>query len=275
MSAPAFAQPPSTFDVSGTPPIPFTRTVAVELRKLVDTRSGRWLLIIQAGLIVVASVIVAIAVANQDGSIAFFDFTSIAGGVMSLLLPVLGILSVTSEWSQRTNMTTFTLEPRRSRVVFAKMVATVITAIVSIVVAIAIGAVMTGLASALGATVDWTFETELLAGFLVAQVIGLLIGFAFGTLLLNTPAAIVTYIAYFTLVPGVLAVAAQLMGWFADVRPWIDFNMAQGPLLGGFEPGADVGFGAVDWAQFATSGLLWFVLPLVLGITRMLRAEVK
>ena len=41
---------------------------------------------------------------------------------MGILLPVLGILLVTSEWSQRTAMVTFTLEPSRSRVIAAKFV---------------------------------------------------------------------------------------------------------------------------------------------------------
>ncbi len=37
-----------------------------------------------------------------------------------VLLPVLGIMLVTSEWGQRTAMVTFALEPRRRRVVWAK-----------------------------------------------------------------------------------------------------------------------------------------------------------
>ena len=45
---------------------------------------------------------------------------------MSLLLPVMGILLVTSEWSQRTDMTTFALEPHRSRVIMAKLVTGVV-----------------------------------------------------------------------------------------------------------------------------------------------------
>jgi len=34
----------------------------------------------------------------------------------SWLLPVLGIMAVTSEWTQRTGLVTHTLEPRRSRI---------------------------------------------------------------------------------------------------------------------------------------------------------------
>lgn len=262
-------------DISQTEPVPMDRLVAVELRKLVDTRSGRWLLIIQGLLIVVAAVIITIVGLVNDERIPLMDITGIAGGVMGILLPVMGIMSITSEWSQRTNMATFTLEPRRTRVVAAKLVASVVAAVVSVVAAIAIGYVVSAVASVLGVDIDWHADVELLIAFLLVQVLGLLTGFAFGTLLLNTPAAIVAYFAYFTVVPVLLAVGAELMNWFADVRPWIDFTESQMPLSDFGQDADELGFGAVDWPQFFTSGLLWFVLPLWAGILRMLRAEVK
>lgn len=266
---------PARLDVSGTAPVPLSRHVAVELRKLVDTRSGRWLLIIQGLLILAATVIVALVAATQDEDIALMDFTGIAGAVMGILLPVMGILAITSEWSQRTNMATFTLEPRRSRVVVAKLLASVVAALASVVMAIVVGALGSALAAGLGADVDWSADAELLAGFAIAQVLGLLTGFAFGTLLLNTPAAIVCFFAYFTLVPTMLAVAGELMDWFEEVRPWVDFADAQLPLTDFGQDADELGFGAIHWGQFAVSGAIWFVLPLVAGFRRMLRAEVK
>lgn len=264
-----------TLDISGTRPVPLGRLVAVELRKLVDTRAGRWLLIIQALLIVVASAIVIAVTVVNDERVSFMDFTGIGGGVMGLLLPVMGIMAITSEWSQRTNMATFTLEPRRERIVAAKLLATIIAAVASVLLAIAIGYLSTGIASLLGGDVDAAADVEMLVGFLIAQLIGLLVGFAFGTLLLNTPAAIVTYFGYFTLLPAIFAVAAELMDWFADVRPWLDFADAQIPLSDFGQDPDEMGLGAVHWGHFATSGLIWFVLPLILGIWRMMRAEVK
>lgn len=278
VTATATPAPPTAtpfLDITQTSPIPIGRLAAVELRKLVDTRSGRWLLIIQGLLIVVGAVILTIVGLVNDETIALMDITGIAGGVMGTLLPVMGIMSITSEWSQRTNMATFTLEPRRTRVVAAKLIATVVAAVVSVVVAIAIGYLVSGVASAIGVGIDWQADIEMLIAFLVVQVLGLLTGFAFGALLLNTPAAIVAFFAYFTVVPAMFAVGAELMGWFADVRPWLDFADAQVPLNDFGQDPDQVGFGAVDWPQFITSGLLWFVLPLGAGILRMLRAEVK
>ncbi len=60
---------------------------------------------------------------------------------MTILLPVVAILSVTGEWSQRAGLTTFTLVPHRGRVIRAKLVVTWLVGIASILVALAIGAV--------------------------------------------------------------------------------------------------------------------------------------
>ncbi len=260
-------------DISATSPIPLTRLIRVELRKLVDTRSGRWLLIIQAVLILVAMGGISIVATANDEPITVMDLTVVAGLVMAVLLPVMGILAITTEWSQRTHMVTFALEPRRGRVVAAKLAAILLAGVASIALAIAIGYLTGGVAALFGADVDMQADWELLAGFLVAQLLGLLTGFAFGALLLNSPAAIVLYFAYNTVIPGVLA-AAGSVSWFADIRPWVDFVSAQQPLTNGETP-QDIGFGAVHWGYFVVSGVVWLVLPLALGIRRMLRAEVK
>jgi hypothetical protein len=262
-------------DAGKTPRIPLARLVRVELRKLVDTRSGRWLLIVQALLIVLASTILVVLVAAYDERIALMDFTGVSGAVMAFLLPIMGIMAVTSEWSQRTNMTTFTLEPRRERVLVAKLLAAVSAAVLSVVVAIGVGYVMSAIAAVAGVDVDWSADLEILAGFALTQVLGLSIGFAFGTLLLNTPAAIVCYLAFITVVPAVLAVGGEAIGWFADVRPWLDYTQAQLPLTDSGLAAAERGFDAVHWGHFAVSGGVWFLLPLVLGFARTLRAEIS
>lgn len=264
---------PSSIDLAGTAPVPLSRLVAVELRKLVDTRSGRWLLIVQGLLIAIVPAIVVVAVAVRDEPIAFMDFTGIAGVVTTFLLPIMGIMAVTSEWSQRTHMTTFTLEPRRERIVAAKLLATVAAALASVGAAIAVGYVMTPIADVAGVDVDWSADVELLAGFAVVQVLGLLTGFAFGTLLLNTPGAIVCYFAYLTVVPTALAALGEV-SWLAGVQPWLDFNEALLPLSDVGQPADEIGFGAVHWGHAAVSGALWFLLPLALGIARSLRAEI-
>jgi hypothetical protein len=111
---------PADLDV---PRVPFTHLLQVELRKAVDTRSGRWLL---AGMAVAtAAVVVAVLLTDDAASLTFGNLTRIAALPPSLLLPVLAILTATTEWTQRTGLVTYTLEPNRSRVTLAKLGAVV------------------------------------------------------------------------------------------------------------------------------------------------------
>jgi ABC-2 type transport system permease protein len=260
---------PLTIDVSGTPDIPFARLVRVELRKMFDTRAGMWLLISIAALTAIVLVIQLSVLVSQDLAAVFRDFMTGMNTPMGILLPVLGIMAVTSEWSQRTAMVTFTLEPFRGRMVAAKFAATVLIAVAAIVV----GMVLSVIAYLLyGAFSDhalvWDIGVADVFYFFLLHLIGMATGFAFGTLFLNTPAAIVIYFVYSFVLPGLFEIGAQLIGWFGDLRPWVDFANAQNPLVEGSVSGK-------DWAYLVVSGLLWLVLPLVVGVWRVLRAEVK
>ena len=100
------------------------RLVAVELRKMVDTRAGFWLQVAMVALTVVV-VVVRLLV----GDAAHHTFQSVLNvGLQpaAVLLAVVGILLVTSEWSQRTGLITFALVPVRSRVLAAKLLASLV-----------------------------------------------------------------------------------------------------------------------------------------------------
>jgi ABC-type transport system involved in multi-copper enzyme maturation permease subunit len=188
---------------------------------------------------------------------------------MGILLPVLGIMSVTSEWTQRTAMVTFTLEPSRSRLVLTKFVSTMLVAVVAVVVGLALSVAANLLYGALsGNEVLWDIGVMDVVYYFLLHVFGMATGFAFGTLFLNTAVAIVIYFVYSFVLPGLFQLGAQLMDWFADIQPWVDFAAAQNPLIEGNVNGE-------QWAQLAVSGLLWLGLPLAVGLWRVLRAEVK
>jgi ABC-2 type transport system permease protein len=265
MSTPAL-----TFDVTGTKAIPFGRLFNIELRKSADTRAGRWLIGVTVGLALLANVIfLIVAATHPDEEASFGDFVAVSAFVSSVLLPVLGIMLVTSEWSQRTAMTTFTLEPRRMRIVLAKMLAGVALTAFVIVFALVVGVICNLLLGLLrDPAIDWTFGWSGFFGFLINQTFAMLGGFALACLLLNTPAAIVVFFAYRYVLPGLLALGSALMAWFSDLAPWIDFQSAQGELY-------DMPLTGTQWAQLAVSGFIWLVVPLAIGIWRIRRAEVK
>jgi ABC-2 type transport system permease protein len=264
----ATAAPP-TLDVSGTKVVPFGRLVGVELRKLADTRAGRWLLISIAALTLLVLIIQISVVLGQDLHPKFLDFLQGMNTPMGILLPVLGVMSVTSEWSQRTAMVTFTLEPSRVRVVAAKFVSILIISVVALVIGLILGSLANVLYGALsGNTVVWGSVAKVTAYYLLLYVFGMATGFAFGALFLNTPAGIVIYFVYSLVLPGLLILAGALMDWFETVRPWIDFNNDQSDLIDGTIHGS-------GWAHLWVSCVLWLVLPLAMGIWRIRRAEVK
>ena len=255
---------PTTLDVSATPPVPFGRLVRVELRKALDTRAGRWFVGGILGLCLVVEVIFGLA-APSDAQ-GFDTALGVAGGALGYFLPVLLILMVTSEWSQRTGLVTFTLEPRRGRVVRAKLVAGLLLGAAMIVIAFGLGA----LGNAIGGG-DWTLTAgTVVNGFLVANLIGIGTGFAIGMLLMNSAAAIVAYFVYTLVLPGVVGVLATFQDWFADLAPWIDFSTAQAALFTG-DPVPD----GEEWAQLLVTGTIWLVLPFAIGLWRLLRAEPK
>ena len=110
----------------------------VELRKMADTRAGFWLLL-SIGLITAAILVIFLLVAPDDQK-TFLNFMGATATPQGFLLPVLGILLVTSEWGQRTALTTFALEPSRPRVIGAKFVAALLIGLAAIVVAVALAA---------------------------------------------------------------------------------------------------------------------------------------
>ncbi|GAA0403293.1 hypothetical protein GCM10009541_53050 [Micromonospora gifhornensis] len=246
---------------AGQPRPPMSRLTVVELRKLVDTRAGRWLLV-AIGLVAAGIIALQLAYAPDDEQ-TFANFFVPSLFPVGVLLPVLGILSITTEWSQRTALTTFALVPRRERVIIAKLLAVVLAALASVLVSLAVAAVATLIAEATGGAGTWRFDGMLIAHAVVLQVCTALIGAGFGLLLLHTPLAIVAYL--------VLPIAWSILG--ALVQPlyrageWLDTNRTMEPLFT-----AEMTSG--QWQRLAVSLLLWLVVPLAAGLVRTMRQEV-
>jgi ABC-2 type transport system permease protein len=232
-----------------------SRLSRVELRKMADTRAGFWLLAI-VGLIAVAAVIISLAAGDADDkNLATLLSTTVA--LSSILLPVVGILAVTSEWSQRTALATFTLVPERWRVMAAKIVAALVLGLISVAVCL--------LASMIGAAVaggDFSLSAAAIGNAALYQLLNMLGGFAFGALFLNSPLAIVM----FYIVPTVVGILGEVI----DALPadWIDTRQTFSPLV-------ENEMGNGDWSRLAVSAAIWILLPFVLGLLRLQRAEVK
>jgi hypothetical protein len=238
------------------------RLTVVELRKLVDTRAGLWLLI-TIGLVAAAIVTLQLIYAG-DADQTFATFFTASLLPVGFLLPVLGILSITSEWSQRTALTTYALVPRRERVVAAKLIAVVLAALASVLASLAVAAAGTLLAGATGGAGDWRIGGALVLHAVVFQVANVLMGAGFGLLLLNPPLAIVGYL----LLPTVWTVLGGLVRSLRGPAGWLDTGRTMEPLFGDH-------LTAGQWGRLAVSLLVWLVVPVAAGLVRTLRREVS
>ena len=108
--------------------IPFARLFRAEFRKAADTRAARWLLA-AAVLLALAAQAVPL-VFPRDVTQDRASFLTWAALGLSRLLPIALMLTMTAEWSQRTALTTFTLEPRRGRVLAAKVAASLAISVI-------------------------------------------------------------------------------------------------------------------------------------------------
>ncbi|MGZ4486321.1 MAG: ABC transporter permease [Nocardioides sp.] len=248
-------------------PIPFSRVVAVEARKSFDTRAGFWLLA-SIGITALLATVSVLLWAPR-GDLTYDTFAGAIGVPMAVILPIVAVLAVTGEWSQRSGLTTFTLVPGRGRVMAAKAVVAVGVGVASMLVAMLVGAVGNVVGSAVaGVDTVWDDGPRTLAFIVLGNVLGLLIGFMLGVVIRNSAGAIVAYFVYGFVLPTLAMLLANGQAWFRDLQPWVDFNFSQGQLFNGTMSGE-------QWAQLGTSGLLWLVAPLGIGMALLMRSEVK
>ena len=254
-----------TIDMSR-PDIPMSRLVKVELRKLVNTRAGFWLVISMA--IIAALITTGLLIFADNSTLTFGQMSGLMNIPTGFLLPVLAILLVTGEWTQRTGLVTFTLEPRRSRIIVAKFITAIIAAVGAVILSFAFGAIGNVLAGVFhgGQAGSWDMTTAGVVNSIILQLSGLFMGFAFAMLIMNSAAAIVLYFV----LPSIWSLVGSVVPWLKDhVQQWADFALSQAPLQTG------EWISGKEWAHFAVAGTIWLIIPLGLGVMRLLRSEVK
>ncbi|HEY2053337.1 MAG TPA: hypothetical protein VGH14_05310 [Solirubrobacterales bacterium] len=235
------------------------RLTKVELRKMVDTRSGFWLLLAVVGLTVLAVVITAIWGHEEDKTL--IHILSNALQPAGILLPVVGILLVSSEWSQRTALVSFALVPERTRLLIAKVFAGVLLALVATVIALVLAVLGTAVASTDVQHV-WSLPLGLLGQDFFYVVTAMLIGIAFGAALQSSAPGIVLYFA----LPIAFAALGSIHALHGIVE-WISTAEA-------LESATTEVMTGHQWAQGLVALALWMGIPLTIGLWRLTRRDV-
>jgi len=240
------------------PGIPFSRLLRVEWGKATDTRAARWLL----AAVAASTVGLMLAPILSPSSIeqSYTSYLGFAAVALSILLPVVAILTLTSEWSQRTNLATFTQEPRRTRVVISKIVVSLMLGAGAAVFGALVTAAGLGVAAVAGRTLDANLSAGLMVAFVAYVLLNIMTGVALGALVHNSAAAIVASF--------VLPIGFALLGRVSTVvANWLDYSAAFNWLLNG------------QWsdhtAQIVVAVVLWVVAPLVVGLVRTVRREIS
>jgi ABC-type transport system involved in multi-copper enzyme maturation permease subunit len=236
------------------------RLTRVELRKMVDTRSGFWLQLAVVGLTILAVVITVLAGHEDDKN--FLQILSNALVPAGTLLPVVGILLVSSEWSQRTALVSFSLVPNRSRLIGAKVLAGIVLALIAVVLAVVFAAI----ATAVGGSSEphiWSLPAGLLFQDIVYVVTAMVIGIGFGAALQSSAPAIVLYFA----LPIALGALGSIHA-IESVMEWL--NIAQST-----ESFTTEIFSGHQWGQILVTLVLWMVLPLAFGLWRITKRDLN
>jgi len=248
---------PTTVGATGRDQRPsLARLIKVELRKALDTRAGFWLLLAVLGLTAVTVIITAAAGHADDKT--FRHLLANALIPASVLLPVVGILLVSSEWSQRTALVSFALVPARPRLIAAKALAGIVIGLVAMVVAIVFAALGTAVASPDIQHV-WSLPIGLLGQDLVFVTTSMLIGIAFGAALLASAPAIVLYFA--------LPTAIGALGSIHSIEGTVEWLNSQ--------PSLETVMSGHEWAQSLVMFVLWIGLPLAIGLWRITHRDLS
>ena len=245
-------------DVVAIRPLRFATLLDVERRKLTDTRSGRGLL---AGTLAAAAAVLVWKVTHAEVETSFDNYSAGVATMVAFLTPLIALLAMTSEWTQRTALTTFTLAPRRLPVLAAKYVAAVGLSLAATAAGLAMAAAATAIGGGLhgpASFAGWPGDVRYALIFGGLQVT---MGAAFGAVAANTPVAL----SAFLLAPTFWAMLAD--GVLGQAAAWFDIFEAYGRLSSD-TPTQDV-------AQTLSAIAVWVVLPAAVGLARSLRREVR
>lgn len=229
------------------------RLTRVEARKMLDTRAGMSLAMLSA--LLAAGAAAATVLADEP---RMNDALGASAFVIALLVPVMSMLLVTGEWSQRSGLITFALVPRRERVIGAKLMA-------SSAVAAAGSAVVLAVTTAIGAFGG--FDVSLSAGLLgqtaLMSLLMVIVGTALGLAFAQSVSAVTVYFV----APLLLGTISEISKGVESVIGWLDptwiFALAEENLSSG------------DWKHVGAASALWITAPLTAGLIRLRRGELK
>lgn len=270
--------------------VSFLSLTVVALRKTADTRSGKALLGLTALLIIGLN---GVWFYQQDSAYTKYlnamrdsggemphpgesgidlpvylaNVISQPAGFMSLILAVVGIMSITTDWSHKSVMTTFILEPRRWRNSAAGVLAALLLSIVFSALTLLSSSATLAIFVATHETTSarwgtwWTYTSLVLFNLSLMSI-----GVAIGTLAQNTAAGISAFLFLPMIVATLSAIPNEtvqnMVLWSSPLGNTT--NLLQDTVISG-----------KSLQKLLSTLAIWVAIPYLLGLWRMIRREVK
>ena len=270
----AAATPLLTGSRSAIKPLSFSRVLAYEFRKSVSTRASRWTLAAAiAGTIATAAILYLSLLLTDFDTTQHFTWIQLANSttdsfmgiaqISMILFSLFLILMVTTDWTNRSIMTTYTLTPRRGWVLSAQLIVALTYALALWVLCLGLGTLVAGLLSPLeNVNISWSVTAWDVFGPLLSNLGLAISAFLLGIAVMNGSAAIIMWM----MVPAFLNTLLNFNGVISDIAQWLNLKVALNAAVA--DPGA-----AVSWGRTATSVVLWLGVPAVIGTWRTLHRD--
>ncbi|BCW35091.1 hypothetical protein StoSoilA2_11470 [Arthrobacter sp. StoSoilA2] len=231
---------------------PIGVAVYVEMRKLINTRSSRWLLFSMTllGILMIVAFVAVSASRNEpiDMSMMLAALALPAG----IGAPIISILAITSDWQHRDNVKFFVLQPRRGVLLLAKYIAVAIFGLATMLVICAVAfAVSAGFSVFTSSDIMFGSLNRSVWLLLCATLVGVMSGAAVASALLSTPLAIVFVLFQSFVFDSLIGLVA------GDATPFLQSATFTNVLTEGGNA-----------AAAASSAVIWILIPCVIGIWR-------
>lgn len=237
--------------------------VLVELRKSVNTRAGKGLLLTALGVIAIFAMISATTLSGAQIDVA--EMLRFAAAPLFILMPTVAMISVTTEWTTRSAMTTFLLNPRRSQVAVSKLLAGWILSIGALIVAAGLCWLIGGLvAAATGSRI--TFEAGALLGsftYCLISIVALnLLAMAIGSIVISTALGVAIFFLFTAGIDGLVGLV------FPAWSSYLSFNA-------GLDAIANISLTGSNALPSVIAVAFWLAVPAVIGLQLFRTREIR
>ncbi len=241
-------------------PLSLARTIRVEARKLVDTRPS--LLLIGVAAVLSAAFAAGVALVPGELGLTLGLLGDLAAMPASMITTVLAVLLVAGEYTARTASVTFTLDPRRGRVLAGKAIAVLVLALVASALSYLAAAAVALVAPLIsGRPVAWSADPAGVGTVVGSVVFSALAGYALALAFRNAVAPILLLLVW----PTVALLIGSTSPAIREALAYLDVDPVFGLTDGSTNP----------VVKLLVSALAWVLLPAVVGVWRTLHQDVE